>query len=473
MEKRFSEVKGRIGKTAEFGPWEDVTRQSLTIYRGVVNEILFETLVPLENSVDYYDSVIDGGIRGVALFGVQNVFKLREWNLIKIRAHIVRCRKELYEKKMKAAKELGGLIQQMYSGQQQQDMKQLAAQSIGVLMNTVSEDSRYGITSVSNEQEAANALARLRSDLNQHIYSQPYRETLRTYGKPGATTRYWPFLVFGVVGVFKVIGNWQGIVAWFKDQVVETAASMWSNWIVEPIWKIYQTIRHDENAQVAIMTKQSLHSDMESLERMVVQFCKDLSPQINEQELVKSVQQGDISAVLIPYEKDIQKPFKSLITGNLVQALLIQVQKTKVDVEVAMNGIDKLLQSQQLVFGLVAALPSLAFLWWFSGQAVQVAKGKGRQLRGKSRLKKRIALNLGIIEQILKSNGRDEPLDAVRLGLVVARTQFLRSDARQLLGSGDIYRQFCHRLDGLDNPELPVSDHLEALKWIYLARSAS
>ena len=39
------------------------------------------------------------------------------------------------------------------------------------------------------------------------------------------------------------------------------------------------------------------------------------------------------------------------IRGNLVRALLIQVQKTKVDVELAVNGIDALLRSQELVFG--------------------------------------------------------------------------------------------------------------------------
>jgi nuclear control of ATPase protein 2 len=39
------------------------------------------------------------------------------------------------------------------------------------------------------------------------------------------------------------------------------------------------------------------------------------------------------------------------IRGDLIRALLIQVQKTKVDVELAMSGIDTLLKSQELVFG--------------------------------------------------------------------------------------------------------------------------
>jgi nuclear control of ATPase protein 2 len=56
------------------------------------------------------------------------------------------------------------------------------------------------------------------------------------------------------------------------------------------------------------------------------------------------------------------------VRGDLVRALLIQVQKTKVDVEVAIGGIDSLLKSQELVFGLVGLTPGLlisfaAFRW--------------------------------------------------------------------------------------------------------------
>jgi len=47
---------------------------------------------------------------------------------------------------------------------------------------------------------------------------------------------------------------------------------------------------------------------------------------------------------------------------------LIQIQKTKVDVEVAMNGIDSILKSQELLFGMVGIAPGmfvsyLAFRW--------------------------------------------------------------------------------------------------------------
>ena len=45
--------------------------------------------------------------------------------------------------------------------------------------------------------------------------------------------------------------------------------------------------------------------------------------------------------------------------GNLIRALLIQVQKTKVDVEIAMGGIDSLLKSQELLIGFISLTPGL------------------------------------------------------------------------------------------------------------------
>lgn len=41
---------------------------------------------------------------------------------------------------------------------------------------------------------------------------------------------------------------------------------------------------------------------------------------------------------------------KNAIQGDLIQTLLIQVQKTKVDVDLAMAALDKLLKSNELNF---------------------------------------------------------------------------------------------------------------------------
>ena len=52
-----------------------------------------------------------------------------------------------------------------------------------------------------------------------------------------------------------------------------------------------------------------------------------------------------------------------MISGSLLRLILIQIQKGKVDGAVAINGIDKLLKSQQLVFGIVSISPSIYILY--------------------------------------------------------------------------------------------------------------
>jgi nuclear-control-of-ATPase protein 2 len=84
--------------------------------------------------------------------------------------------------------------------------------------------------------------------------------------------------------------------------------------------------------------------------------------------IADKVREGDLTPVLRAYEKDLRTPFVGTVRGDLVRALLIQIQKTKVDVEVAMSGIDALLKSQELVFGYA---PRLAFT------PSQVSKNQG------------------------------------------------------------------------------------------------
>ena len=186
----------------------------------------------------------------------------------------------------------------------------------------------------------------------------------KQYGKPSVLVRYWaPAVVFLLSSgtLFNVFLNRKAeILTWIRDFGV-TTKDFWYNWVVEPVKKVIGTIRHDKDSEIAIMSKESLQGDRASLERMVVDFAVDNSSKTNgtplsEPEIIQlrtKVREGDLTPVLKAYERDLRKPFMGTIRGDLVRALLIQVQKTKVDVEVAVGGIDALLKSQELVFGYV------------------------------------------------------------------------------------------------------------------------
>lgn len=160
-----------------------------------------------------------------------------------------------------------------------------------------------------------------------------------------------------------VVNRKEEILTWIRE-FGQTCIDFWSNWVVEPTKKIIGTIRHDEGSEVSILSKKSLEGDRASLERMVVDFAvaNPEGPPLTESQIADlraRVREGDLTPVLKAYEKDMQRPVMGAIRGNLVNALLIQVQKTKVDVEVAMAGIDSILKSQELLFGFIGLTPGL------------------------------------------------------------------------------------------------------------------
>ena len=184
----------------------------------------------------------------------------------------------------------------------------------------------------------------------------------KEHGRPSSLIRYWlpaTVLILSSSTLFRIFVNRKAEILMWVGDLGTTIIDFWYNWVVEPVKKIIGTIRHDENSEVALMTKGSLEGDRASLERMVVDFALDNPNSTDGRPLSEAqiteirvkVKEGDLTPVLKAYERDLRRPIMGTIRGDLIRALLIQIQKTKVDVEVAVAGIDALLKSQELVFG--------------------------------------------------------------------------------------------------------------------------
>lgn len=181
------------------------------------------------------------------------------------------------------------------------------------------------------------------------------------HGRPSTVVRYWlPVLatVLSSSASLRLLARRQDEIAQWIVGIGSTIIKFGSNWVVEPIRKLIGTIRHDEKSEIAIMSKNSLVADRASLERMVIDFVRD-RPDPSQGNLTandttaiaNAVKEGDLTPVLRAYERDLRTPFAGTVRGDLIRALLIQIQKTKVDVEIAISGINALLKSQELVFG--------------------------------------------------------------------------------------------------------------------------
>lgn len=197
----------------------------------------------------------------------------------------------------------------------------------------------------------------LKHALPQSIAS--FRTRLVQVGRPSRLLRYWlpaTVLLLSSTTILRIVLNRKAELITWVQEFGGTVRDFWLNWVVEPMRRIIGTIRHDKDSEVAILSKRSLEGDRESLERMVVDFVRDApdNKSMNESQLRDvrlRIREGDLTPVLKSYEQDMQSPVMGALRGNLIRALLIQVQKTKVDIEVAMGGIDALLKSQELVFG--------------------------------------------------------------------------------------------------------------------------
>ena len=210
--------------------------------------------------------------------------------------------------------------------------------------------------------ECARLASRLHQLLCNHLPSHvtASRNIVKEHGRPSRIVRYWiptVLLFFSSSTLLRIFFNRKAeILTWVQD-LVTTTQDFWYDWIIEPLKKIIGTIRHDADSEVALMSKRSLEGDRNSLERMVIDFAKDTSSSsvglsgLEIAELRAKVKEGDLTPVLKAYEKDLRRPFIGTVRGDLIRALLIQIQKTKVDVDVAVGGIDALLKSQELVFG--------------------------------------------------------------------------------------------------------------------------
>ena len=247
-------------------------------------------------------------------------------------------------------------------------------QNVTTLETTVHDFEDIVFTNVENDPEGVHTedeelfsqptiiTGKLKQILQVHLpnHAANTRKLAHDHGRPSRIIRYWPaatVLLLSSTTLLRIFVRRKAeIIQWIRD-LGDTTRDFWFNWVVEPVKKVIGTIRHDKDSEIAIMSKESLEGDRASLERMVVDFAVD-NPEggskLSEAQITDlrtKVKEGDLTPVLKAYEQDLRKPFAGTIRGNLIRALLIQIQKTKVDVEVAMGGIDALLKSQELVFG--------------------------------------------------------------------------------------------------------------------------
>lgn len=320
----------------------------------------------------------------------------------------------------------------------------------------------------------------LQVDVTNHVATS--KKLASEYGRPSRIVRYWipaTVLLLSSTTILQIVTNRkEAIITWIQD-FGSTVRDFWMNWVIEPTKKVIGTIRHDKDSEVAIMSKESLRGDRESLERMVVDFAIDRpdaanvgSGTLSEAQIAEiraKVKEGDLTPVLRAYEKNLRRPFIGTVRGDLVRTLLIQVQKTKVDVEVAISGIDTLLKSQELVFGFVGLTPGvLVCIGVFRYMGGVFGNRSGQRKGRKAGQAIRVLRNIDRI-CTLSTPSPNGMLSYKDHGLLLCELHVLRSHAKKLF-PGEIEREFLEDVNELGNISIGVERQLkvlERIRWAY------
>lgn len=127
-----------------------------------------------------------------------------------------------------------------------------------------------------------------------------------------------------------------------------------SNNIVKPVAGFYRQIFHMSTSSES---KHTVASSRKVLQEMLIGFTEQHLAGV--QGAHKLAVAGNFKAVIEVIRDQAQSPLKNVLTGSLGQAMLLQVQKLKCDVEELMVKSKQLLRAQELNLALVALVPSV------------------------------------------------------------------------------------------------------------------
>ncbi|KAF9364500.1 Nuclear control of ATPase protein 2 [Mortierella sp. NVP85] len=251
--------------------------------------------------------------------------------------------------------------------QQHKVPSRYAARSLTILGNL------HGVAKLGNDESLSQLKKLIQTEIPRYV--ERIECQAQQFQRPSWLTRIWiPALIgyFGLKYGLRYISEHRADLDKYLEEAWDTAKRFVTDWVWEPSMKIMSIIRHgDGKGSLQMLGNESLSSDIASLERMVLDFGKQhyKMDAAELQALSNAARNGDISAVMRAYEHELKTPLKGAVVGNLIQTFLIQIQKTKVDVEVAMAALDKLLKANELNFAFLAVGPSLLLLWALSAQA--------------------------------------------------------------------------------------------------------
>ncbi|KAG6541931.1 hypothetical protein Mapa_016656 [Marchantia paleacea] len=214
--------------------------------------------------------------------------------------------------------------------------------------------------------------------------------------KPHKITRYWLRYTGGAVGLALAsgwfirhsrLGGSDDIERWLREGR-EAVIIFIREHVEQPLLSIrddlFETFRKRHHEPDSLGEAQLT---AESLNRMLLEFVKHTSDKLPED----LTEQQMMEVMMTRYEEELVHPLRNLLGGQLARALLIQVQKLKLDTERAMLELNQILRANEINFAILAAFPAVivtCFLGYL-GKVLLIETdeiGRGRAAQAKRRM---------------------------------------------------------------------------------------
>eukprot|EP00158_Paraphelidium_tribonemae_P004513 Partr_v1_DN26798_c0_g1_i1_m8738 putative nuclear control of ATPase protein len=196
---------------------------------------------------------------------------------------------------------------------------------------------------------------------------------------------------------------------------------------------------------------------------MVVDYIRDTRPQerVDPQLVIERVHHGDLGAVMHDYEGSIKKPIINSISGSMLRNVLIQVQKSKLDLELAMQALDKLLRSQELNFAFLAVAPTLIIT---GGLARLLSRHYNSQSKSGDRRWRRMMMhNCRIIEKCLIREVVASEKNFDSRGRIIIHLFFISQQVSRMPDTSRVKLNLAEDINDLLDPAIPVDLKLRIL----------
>jgi hypothetical protein len=266
-------------------------------------------------------------------------------------------------------------------------------------------------------------------------YEYRWKEKVHLFYRPTHLKRYFPYYIcFTTIGfytIYKIYTNKEQILNYIYTSY-DSLKFFVDEHLITPLKTIYTSTFESRSSESAFENSQLNYTNSKKiLEEMLEDYGRQHShtlAQINNipvEEFLQTLNQRaideDMNIVMKHYQQELNSPIRSALLGDLIKGILIQVQKVKVDGEGLVIQIDQLMKQNQINFSLLATIPAILLITFFSIATKNIITNRIIKQRtyDLSTLRQQTILKLREIEHVLIFNSENPSLIINNQGLIL------------------------------------------------------